>query len=162
MPHTESAWRKEIQSHVPQGRDYQELHRQVPDLSEWRLDLAEEPEDRECLERWEAFIRTHRIAVPIEQAIGEDMDLEDEEEHARGLAGCPAEWREPTLVFLQQAPQNIRMYLMCASYWLVHIERERRTGDAEWRIEAPSGSPEVLRELMFKWDPRFHRHRWTW
>jgi hypothetical protein len=162
MPHLESAWREEIKAHLPQGCDYLELQRRVPDLSEWRLALTEEREERECLERWEAFIQAHGIAVPIEQAIDEDMEFEDEAEHARRLAGCPAEWRDPTLAFLRHAPEDIRMYLVYACYFLVQIERERRTGDAEWRTQAPSGSPEVLRELMFKWGPRFHRHRWTW
>lgn len=162
MPHTESAWRKEIQSHVPKGCDHVELHRQVPDLPEWRLDFTEDDERKECLEHWEAFIQARGIAVTIEQALGEEMEFEDEAEHARNLAGCPVEWSEPTLEFLHDAPEDIRMYLAYACYCLVQIERERRTGHAQWRIEAPSGSPEVLRELMFKWGPRFTRHRWTW
>lgn len=78
------------------------------------------------------------------------------------LAGCPAEWREPALHFMRTAPHEIVLYLACVSSVLVAIARERRTGCAEWKVEGESGSPEVLRSLMFKWGPRFQRHRWTW
>lgn len=161
MAHPEPAWRAEIHAHAPQTCDFLELSGQVPDLSSWRAEIAQDPDLKECLEHWEAFIQANRIAVPIEQAMQEGA-LDSEEDIALRLQGCPSEWSAPLFEFFQQAPEAIRMYLGFACFCLVQIERQRRTGSPEWRTEAASGSPEVLRELMFKWGPRFSRHRWTW
>jgi hypothetical protein len=162
MPHPESSWRAEIEAHVPQGRDLAELRLRLPELSDWRADLISEGrETKEDLESWEAYIQENRIAVLIEHGT-EDGTLDDEEAIASRLEGCPPELKEACMVFVQQAPEHIRDYLVHATYCLVQIVRERRTGSAEWRTEAASGSPEVLSELMFKWGPRFRRHRWSW
>lgn len=124
--------------------------------------MAEDaPDLKECLERWEACIQANRLAVPIEQAT-EEGALGSEEEVALSLQGCSSEWRTPLFAFVQQAPEIIRVHLAFACFCLVQIERQRRTGNADWRTEAPSGSAEVLGELMFKWGPRFRRHRWSW
>lgn len=161
MPHTALAWRAESQAHVPRSSDLFEFAQGAPDLSEWRAMLADDPDDKERLEQWEAFVQERRIAVPLEQAM-EFGELPCERELAARLADCPAEWREPTLLFVRTAPADIALYLACVSLVLVGIERERRTGCAQWQVEAASGSPEMLQSLMFKWGPRFHRHRWTW
>jgi hypothetical protein len=161
MPHSESAWRAELQAHNPQSCDHSELSLYVPDVSSWRVLIGEEPELKDCLETWESFIQANHIAVLIEQA-SDDGALADESEIASRLEGCPAEWTGPFDVFVRSAPDPVRDYLVHACYCLVQIERERRTGNRVWRSEAPSGSTEVLRELMFKWGARHHRHRWTW
>jgi len=161
MPHTALAWRAEVQAHLSRSSDLIERARQVPELSEWRAMLADDPEEEECLAHWEAFVRETRIAVVLEQAM-EGGDFPSEQELAARLADCPAEWREPALLFVRTAPRDIALYLACVSLLLVGIERERRTGCAQWEVEAASGSPEMLQSLMFKWGPRFHRHRWTW
>lgn len=123
--------------------------------------FCEEPDLKESLRSWEAYIREHQLAVPIEQATEEGVMARVEEMEHR-LEGCPAEWRDPLTVFLQATPDEICAYLVYECYCLVQIERQRRTGCPEWRTEAASGSPEVLQELMFKWGPRFRRHRWMW
>lgn len=161
MSHSESQWRAEIQAHAPRGCDLVALAEQVPDLEEWRFLIAEDPESRECLEMWEAHLRENALAVPLEQAT-EDGAVEDLRFVRERLRGCPAEFAAPVFAFLEEAPTEIRDYLVYRCHCLVPIERERRTGSAHWRSEAPSGSPEVLSELMFKWGPRFSRHRWTW
>jgi len=161
MPHSAHEWHAEIQAHNPQSRDRIELAQWAPELPEWRAMLAEDPDERECLERWETFVHEKRIAVVLEQAM-EQGDMPSERELAAQLADCPAEWREPALLFVRTAPGEIALYLACVSLVLVGIERKRRTGDAEWQVEAASGSPEMLQSLMFKWGPRFSRHRWTW
>jgi hypothetical protein len=161
MSHSPAAWRAEVEAHVPQGSDLVELARRVPDLSEWRAALADDPDEEECLLHWEIFVRETRIAVVLEQAMGEG-DFPSEQELRALLSNCPAELLEPVLLFRRNAPRGVALYLACACMVLVGIERERRTGCAEWKIEAPSGSPEMLRSLMFKWGPRFNRHRWNW
>lgn len=161
MSHLPNAWRAEVEAHVPQGRDFIELARRAPDLCEWRAALADDPAQEECLLNWENFVRETRIAVVLEQAMG-DGDFPSERELPALLSDCPAELLKPVLLFRRTAPSDIALYLACACMVLVGIERERRTGSAEWRIEAPSGSPEMLRSLMFKWGPRFTRHRWVW
>jgi hypothetical protein len=161
MPHTARAWRAEIQAHLPQGSDLVELARLAPDVSEWRAMLAEDPDTRECLEWWEAFVQEKRLAVVLEQAMAQG-DFPSERELAAQWLDCPAEWREPALLLARTAPSEIALYLAFASMVLVRIERGRRTGHAQWQVAAESGSPEVLQSLMFKWGPRFHRHRWTW
>lgn len=161
MPHTEASWRAEIQAHAPQTCDFVELATAVPDLSSWRVEIAGEPGLRDCLETWEGFVQLNKLAVPIEQST-DDGVLASENEVEDRLAGCPADSRKSVGMFFAQCPEVIREYLAYSSYCLVQIERQRRTRCPEWRHEAASGSPEVLRELMFKWGPRFRRHRWTW
>jgi hypothetical protein len=161
MPHPGSAWRTEIEAHVVQGRDRIELAAQCPELSEWRAMLMEEPELKECLRTWEAYIQEHNLAVPIEQATEEGV-LASAADMGRRLDGCPGEWLISFAEFLQCPPEAVREFLAYTCYCLVQIERQRRTGRPEWCTEAASGSPEVLQDLMFKWGPRFRRHRWTW
>ena len=162
MPRSESEWRAEISAHVTLTCDLAELSLLYPDVSSWRvLIVEEEPDLKECLEDWEVFIQVHRLAVVIEQA-SMDGVLHDAATMASSLQGCPAEWRTPFDVFVQQALEPIRDYLVYACYCQVQIERERRTGEPAWAVGSPSGSPEVLSQLMFKWGPRFRRHRWTW
>ncbi|NML44500.1 hypothetical protein HHL11_12110 [Ramlibacter sp. G-1-2-2] len=161
MSHSALAWSAEVQAHVPQRRDLIELAWRAPDLSEWRATLANDPDAKECLQDWEAFIRERRIAVVLEQAM-EEGDFPPGRELAAWLADCPAEWRDPALLFARSAPTDVAMYLACACRVLVGIERERRTGCAEWKVQAASGSPEMLQSLMFKWGPRFQRHRRSW
>jgi hypothetical protein len=161
MPYPESAWRAEMDAHSPQAVDRIALARLEPELFEWRAMLCEEPGLGKSLRSWEAYVEAHRLAVALEQ-VTEDGDLDSEEEMARYLAGCPTETRAALTGFLQSAPAAVRDYLAATCYSLVRIARQRRTGRREWRIEASSGSPELLQELMFKWGPRFRRHRWTW
>lgn len=161
MRHSASAWCAEIRAHAPTSSDYLELAQQVPVLSEWRVALAEDSATRKCLEHWEAFVQRTRIAVVLEQAMA-GGELPSARDLADALAACPPEWLQPALTFVRTAPTDIALYLACVSMVLVGIERERRTGCAEWQLEASSGSPEMLQSLMFKWGPRFQRHRWTW
>ena len=161
MSHSESQWRAEIQAHAPRGGDLLALAEQVPDLEEWRFLIVQDPDLKACLEFWETWVRENALAVPIEQAT-EDGAVEDLGSVRARLRGCPAEFAAPAFEFLEGAPTEIRDYLVYRCHCLVQIERERRTGSGYWRSEAPSGSPEVLRELMFKWGPRFRRHRWSW
>lgn len=157
MSHSELAWKREIAACSPQTCDFAELAKL--DLSSWRVALREEA--RRSLESWEAYVQTHKIALLIEQTSDEGFVLDDTEVQSR-LAGCPPSIRARFQTYQLRAPERVREYLAHVYFWLVQIERERRTGNPSWLTEAASGSPEVLRELMFKWGPRFQRHRWTW
>lgn len=159
MPHTEASWYAEIAAHSPQGSDYVELARFGNELFVCRAEVAEH--FKEELEEWEALIKMNRLAVPLEQCCDEGSPLGEADAMQR-LAGCPQEVRSQVVLFFQSASEEVRDYLVWFCFYLVQTERQRRTGSCTWRTEAPSGSPEVLKELMFKWGPRFRRHRWTW
>lgn len=159
MSHTEASWHAEISAHSPQVCDLTELAELGAELFARRSKLAKHLKDD--LEAWESKVKVHRLSVPLEQCCDEGMLL-DEPVAIRRLEGCPEKARSLVIEFLQAAPEPIREYLAFFSYHLVQIERRRRTGSHDWRSEAPSGSPEVLKDLMFKWGARFRRHRWTW
>lgn len=158
MPHSQSAWFEEIRAHVPQASDFAEVSSVWPDVSSWRAEVAHDPGLKECLKSWEGYIFEHRLAVVLEQA-SVDGVLAEARSVTTILQQCPDEWRLPFEVFAQMAPTSIRDYLVYACSCLVQIERKRRTGHAVWIGNLPSGSPEVLSQLMFKWGPRFRRYR---
>jgi hypothetical protein len=58
--------------------------------------LSEDPDFKECLLTWEAYIQEHKLAVAIEQATEEGVLTSAEDIRSR-LAGCPTESvaREP-------------------------------------------------------------------
>lgn len=158
MAHSEIAWRTEIAAHRPQTCDYQEVA--ASELGSFRLALVRDYP--RAVDAWEAYIQAHSLAVVIEQASDEGFMPEEDEQIASRLKGCPQDLIARFQRYRKGAPSRVREYLDYFCYWLVCTERLRRTGSPEWRAEAPSGSPEVLAELMFKWGPRFRRHRWTW
>jgi hypothetical protein len=160
MTHSEHDWRAEIRAHAPLACDLIDMSWECLDMPSWLGEIGEEPGLKKSLESWQGFIQMHRLAVVIEQASA-DAELLDSRAMTASLRGCPAEWRVPFDIFMQAAPKPIRDYLVYACCRLVAIERERRTGHPVWGGESPSGSPEVLNQLMFKWGPRFKRHRWT-
>ncbi len=159
MPHTEAAWRAELASHSPQSCDYADLTGFGNELFAWRSEIAGDAAGK--LETWETYVKEHRLQVALEQCGDDGVLVTRDEIHLR-LVGCPEPTRQRLVDFFETAPEPIRDYLAFYCYGLVQVERQRRTGSGAWRSQAPSGSPEVLRELMFKWGPRFRRHRWTW
>jgi hypothetical protein len=161
MPHDEASWRMEMSAHEPQTCDRVDLDAYGPELAEWRLQITQEPALRQSLDYWSAYLLTNKLAVPVEQ-VADDGALIDPSEWNVSLSGCPEECRRQVIHFLEHSPEVIRDYLTYTCYGLVCTERKRRTGNSEWAIEAASGSAEVLHELMFKWGPRFRRHRWAW
>ncbi len=155
------AWVAEILACRPQGSDYTEIARWIAGGDDWREFLCQDEESKEALNAWEAFIQIRGIAVPIEQVALDGLPLDFQAVAVR-LKDCPSRWHQPTLEFLRCAPEEVRDYLVAFHADLVQTERRRRTGALSWSPAAVSGSPEVLQELMFKWGPRFRRHRWSW
>lgn len=159
MSRSPKDWEREIAAFQPQSCDYARL-REIEDASllegiDWDADLREE------LQAWQAYLQHHGLAVPLEQCCGDWMLLPRPGRAVR-LAGCPPQARQALDYFFDHALEAFQEELAWRTALLVQIVRERRTGRAQWAPASASGSPEVLAELMFRWGPRFTRHRWTW
>lgn len=160
MRRTQLQWQAELSAYLPQTSDYVELAENASIMDDWRDELhaAFADSDEDFLVSWEAYIHAKDLAIPLEQCCLDGAVLALEERNDR-LLGCPVGLKAALDQFFLRAPLEIQEYLCLYFSSLVQIERNRRTGRPDWEVEPPSGSPEVLQELMFKWGPRFKRFR---
>lgn len=81
---------------------------------------------------WLGYICDHNILLPIEQSC-EDGILLPTEQRALRLVTCPEEMMRPLRRFFEECPRHVKLLLCHYVYWLVRLERGRRTGSGHWR-----------------------------
>jgi hypothetical protein len=81
---------------------------------------------------WMDFTCSTGILLPIEQSC-EDGILLPTDQRAIRLASCPEDMLKPLRRFFEGCPRHVKHLLCHYVYWLVRIERARRTGHAHWR-----------------------------
>ena len=85
---------------------------------------------------WMAFACETGILLPIEQSCENGVLLLTEQRALR-LATCPEDMLKPLRRFFESGPSHVKLLLCHYIYWLVRIERGRRTGAGHWRPRRP-------------------------
>lgn len=95
--------------------------------------LADADESFEALwGEWMVFACETGILLAIEQSCEHGVLLPTDQRAIR-LASCPEEILKPVRRFFERCPRHVKYLLAHYIFWLVRIERARRTGTAHWR-----------------------------
>lgn len=81
---------------------------------------------------WEEYIWDNWLFLALEQSCHEGMLLPPDQRAIR-LHSCPEKTLSKLRWFFEFCPIHVRSYLALRWYWLVRIDRARRTGKPEWR-----------------------------
>ena len=141
-PRIEEEWRDQscFEDGEPEDWDTAAEFEYPPELEPYEV-LAEADDNFDshwC--DWLDFACGHGILLPIEQSC-EGGILLPMEQRAMRLATCPEEMLKPLRWFFEGCPRHVTLLLCHYIYWLVRLERGRRTGSGHWRPGLTIGRP---------------------
>lgn len=101
-------------------------------LEAYQVLAAADPSYESTWYDWLEFACETGILLPIEQSC-ENGVLLPAEQRALRLATCPEDMLKPLRKFFKSCPSPVKLLLCHYIYWLVRLERGRRTGAGPWR-----------------------------
>lgn len=101
-------------------------------LEAYQVLAAADPGYESSWHHWLDFACETGILLPIEQSCENGVLLPTEQRVLR-LATCPEDMLKPLRRFFESCPSHVKLLLCHYVYWLVRLERGRRTGAGHWR-----------------------------
>lgn len=108
-------------------------------LKSFQIAAESDPAFDDQWHHWLDFACQFGILLPIEQSCHEGILLPTDQRAMR-LASCPEDMLKPLRRFFEDCPNHVKHLLSHYVYWVVRLERARRTGTADWRPRAPASS----------------------
>jgi hypothetical protein len=150
-PTTEDAWWDEIELfEYDQGDHATAACANLADeLVAYKLCADEDPSFQSSLEDWDYFVYERNIWLALEQACYQGVLLPKGQIELR-VKTCPKEWRDSLGYFLGHSPAHVKHHLALRFWFLVRLDRARRTGNPDWNPERPPPRPPFFDTVFFQ------------